>query len=354
MYTKKLNPSPGTLRYSGDYGDQPLKLTLYQYAPDSFQKQDFERQQLPKLINIIKHSSYDLWLNVVGLAHTKEIEAIGQAVGIEALWLEDVVNVQEANKRERDEATHFATLTMLTQNAQVIKRDLMIDREHIALVQKKGLVITFQEKPQDVFASVRERLEKGNYNLRHYGSPYLLYALLDALADYQIDILMALTNRLEACEVQALDKGRVPLEQLYQVRKALTQLRSASMGIHDFVMLLLEKESSWMPLAIRPYYEDVSDHTQYVVDQVQGAREMVTSLYERHSMETSERMNRIMTTLTLFSAVFIPLNFLASFFGMNFVHFDWLQAPQGIGIFMGASLGLSVLMLVVFKWLRWF
>lgn len=353
MYTKKLNPSPGTLRYSGAYQDQPLLLTLYQYAPDFCQKQSFSREQIGTLITILKHNTYNLWLNVVGLAHVDEIAAIGKAVGIEALWLEDVFNVSEGNKWEREDKTIFATLSMMTNNAAVTDKSPLVDKEHIAVVQKPGLVITFQEKPQDVFSSVRDRLEKGSYNLRHYGSEYLLYALMDALTDYQMDVNGNLSNLLESCELAALDRGRVPLEKLYQIRKALTQLRSACLGVNDLLMLLLEKDVDWMPAHLRSFFEDVSDHSQHVLEQVQVSREMVTSLYELHSMETAERMNRIMTTLTLFSTVFIPLNFLASFFGMNFKHFSWLDAVNGVPIFLLMSLALSLGMLLVFKNLRW-
>ena len=50
----------------------------------------------------------------------------------------------------------------------------------------------------------------------------------------------------------------------------------------------------------------------------------------------SNRMNKIMGALTVFSAMFIPATFITGFFGMNFVNFDFLKHDYGVFIVLGA------------------
>ncbi|PKN14295.1 MAG: magnesium and cobalt transport protein CorA, partial [Deltaproteobacteria bacterium HGW-Deltaproteobacteria-24] len=55
-----------------------------------------------------------------------------------------------------------------------------------------------------------------------------------------------------------------------------------------------------------------------------------------HKMRYSMSLNlqeKIMATLTLFSAIFIPLSFLTGFFGMNFVHFGVLEYTHAVLLF---------------------
>jgi magnesium transporter len=61
-----------------------------------------------------------------------------------------------------------------------------------------------------------------------------------------------------------------------------------------------------------------------------------------------------MKVLTIFSAVFIPLSFLAGVFGMNFQNMPILQNENGILLFIGLCVGVILLMLGFFKLKKWF
>ena len=83
-------------------------------------------------------------------------------------------------------------------------------------------------------------------------------------------------------------------------------------------------------------------------------KETINGLYEMHVANISNKMNSIMTTLTIFSAIFIPLSFLAGVFGMNFRMMPGLNNPYGFFIFMLGSLFIAVSMIIFFKKNKWF
>ncbi len=82
--------------------------------------------------------------------------------------------------------------------------------------------------------------------------------------------------------------------------------------------------------------------------------EEIKSLYEMHTNNINDRTNTIMKTLTIFSAIFIPLSFLAGVFGMNFVDFGILTNPNGLWIFIGICFSIILLMVGFFKYKKWF
>ncbi|MFW5865248.1 MAG: CorA family divalent cation transporter, partial [Candidatus Izemoplasmataceae bacterium] len=100
--------------------------------------------------------------------------------------------------------------------------------------------------------------------------------------------------------------------------------------------------------------DDLLDHLKRLESNINEARELMRHLLDLEMNNQSNQMNRIMKTLTLFSAIFIPLSFLTGFFGMNFIHFNILAYEEAVPLFLGFSILIAVLMIVLFKKMKWF
>lgn len=108
----------------------------------------------------------------------------------------------------------------------------------------------------------------------------------------------------------------------------------SAMSFKDYCYLFvsgLEKEEF-----LKPYFTDLLDHISQILITLMSHRDMIHGLYEFQMAEASHKMNQVMTTLTLFSAVFIPLSFLAGVFGMNFEHMPGLSMTYGFYLFLFA------------------
>ena len=66
------------------------------------------------------------------------------------------------------------------------------------------------------------------------------------------------------------------------------------------------------------YFHDVYDHALRLHETVESARELVGNVRDAHLWNASQRTNEIMKQLTILSAIFLPLTFIAGFFGQNF------------------------------------
>lgn len=68
---------------------------------------------------------------------------------------------------------------------------------------------------------------------------------------------------------------------------------------------------------------------------------------------TSHQLNATMRVLTVITAIFIPLGFLAGIYGMNFEYIPELKAPYGYFYLLGFMAFLSTSLIILFKKKRW-
>ena len=351
--TVKQNLPPGTLVYTGKHHLVEPEMTLIafdgpKYIKKVVQTSDFE--MIDKLSGV-------KWLNITGLSHMDLIKTIGDRYQIDPMILEDIVHVEQRTKIEIKSGQFlFAVFKMiyLNREKQGIDHITHIKHEHISFLLIQNLLITFQEEHGDVFDGVRERISDETRKIRERGVDYLFYTLIDAIVDHQMEVMLSLQNDIDSIEERIVEYDIDDIEPLYHLRKSLTILKAGAMPIQETLMRLITQETPMIRLSTKEFFRDVIDHAAHLSDRIMTNREVVASLFDMHQTNVSNNMNRVMTTLTIFSAIFIPLSFLTGFFGMNFQVFPSLSYALGVPIFIGSCLLIAVLMLGFFKWKKWF
>jgi magnesium transporter len=81
--------------------------------------------------------------------------------------------------------------------------------------------------------------------------------------------------------------------------------------------------------------------------------ELCGDLVESHISITSHNLNNTIKILTIITAVFIPLTFIAGLYGMNFQHMPELEWRYSYFTVLGVMLLLAVGMLALFRKIRW-
>lgn len=67
----------------------------------------------------------------------------------------------------------------------------------------------------------------------------------------------------------------------------------------------------------------------------------------------SHRLNGIMKVLTIVTAIFVPLGFLAGLYGMNFENIPELHFEYGYYVLLGLMATVVVSLLTLFRIKRW-
>jgi magnesium transporter len=93
---------------------------------------------------------------------------------------------------------------------------------------------------------------------------------------------------------------------------------------------------------------DVIEHIERVVHHVRRLENSAESAIQIHFGAQSNRTNDIMRTLTALTAIFLPLNLITGFFGMNFETFPIIHNQYALWWTIGVMLLIAVTLVVVF------
>jgi Mg2+ and Co2+ transporter CorA len=94
---------------------------------------------------------------------------------------------------------------------------------------------------------------------------------------------------------------------------------------------------------------DVLEHIERVLAHVRRLESSAETAVQMHFSAQSNRTNAIMRTLTVLTAIFLPLNLVTGFFGMNFEGLPLIHSPTGFWIIFFVMLVLGI-GLSVFFW----
>lgn len=93
---------------------------------------------------------------------------------------------------------------------------------------------------------------------------------------------------------------------------------------------------------------DVLEHIERVVHHVRRMEQSAETAVQMHFSAQSNRTNDTMRTLTALTAVFLPLNLITGFFGMNFEFMPVIHSASGFWWTFGLMVLLVTVVLVVF------
>jgi magnesium transporter len=187
----------------------------------------------------------------------------------------------------------------------------------------------------------------------------LLYRLLDGLVDSFFPALSDVDERLEALEEEMLARPReVQQTEVYALRRRLVGLRRAVGPQRDLVGQIASgtRELPGLDTEARRYFRDVHDHLIRIAEQIDVERDLLTGAMDVYLSNASARLNATMKQLAVIATIFLPLSFVAGFFGQNF---DWLVEhvsgwPQFLALGVGLQLLTLALLLAYFKKRGWF
>lgn len=344
----KTGLPPGSLIHIGEAGEGFATMTLMDFTPEQVEERALAD---PEEIAALLDSKTVSWIDVCGVHDVDTVARIGAILGIHPLVQEDIVNTRQRPKAEVYDDHLFVVLQMIRYDREVSR----LETEQVSLILGPRYVVTFQERPGDVFESVRQRIRLGKGRVLRQGADYLAYCLMDVVVDHYFHALEALEDQLEELEPTLLEHpGPATLETIHDLKRVLVTLRKAVWPLRELVNSLERSESDLIAATTRPYLRDVYDHSVQVIDTVESFREVLAGYLDIYLTSVNNRMNEIMKVLTIVATVFIPLTFLVGVYGMNFEHMPELTWRWAYPAVWGFMVGVAGVMLWVFRRKGWF
>ncbi len=291
------------------------------------------------------------WVDLDGVHLTDDVVRIGEQFGLHPLWIEDLLHPGGRPKVEQVGDQLFIRLRMIRPPAGA---DDPPDVETIGLVLGPTWVLSFQERPGDVWDAVRERIVEKRGRIRSKGADYLMHALLDAVVDAYFGVLEHLELRVDDLEDAALANPDAALPGAIATLKSdLGTVRAGVWPVREALSLLVRERGVLISAEVVPFFRDVLDHLAQVVDHVDSMRERLLGAIELSLAVSGHRLNEIMRVLTIVSTLFLPMTFLAGIWGMNFDLMPELHTTWGYPIALFTMIGSAVAMVSWFRGRGW-
>lgn len=346
--SQKTGLPPGTLVYTGIRKLEPVAIHLIDYNETSLEEKTLESA---RQISAAQETNTTSWIDIDGSHNIELIEQIGEQFGLHPLVLEDIVHVGQRPKNEDYNDYIYIVLKMLRYSEQTQS----VESEQVSMILAPHCLITFQERPGDVFESVRQRIRSGKGRIRKMGCDYLAYALIDAIIDEYFKILEIFGERIETLEESLLSNSdRDILHEIHHIKRELTLLRRSVWPLREMVSGLDRSESSLIKKPTKIFLRDLYDHTIQIMDTIESFRDVASGLLDLYMSIVSNRMNAVMKVLTIIATIFIPLGFIAGVFGMNFENMQELKWKWAYPVGFWAVIAVIVVgMIVYFKRKKW-
>ncbi len=349
---------PGSTRAEG----QPEDSSQTEAAAGEVE--ELEVENLRELSEMERKPGTVTWLNIDGVHDEEVLREIGKFYDLDPIMLSNIMNVNQRASVQEYENAIYINLKMLhyqDQNSAASSPSAgdfgpedRIVSEQLSLVIKDSLIISFQEHKGDVFNPVRERIRRRR-RIFSSGADYLAFALIDVVIDTYILILSQLGDKIENLEDDLIDgTDRSLLEQIYTAKKELNYLRKNTLPTREMVLQLSKIDSDLIHDDHAVFVKEMIDNSSLMVESAESYREILSDQLTMHHTHVSAKLNDIMKILTIFSAIFIPLTFIAGIYGTNFDYIPELSFRYAYFVMLGVMVGVAVGMLLFFRSRKWF
>jgi len=274
------------------------------------------------------------------------------------LDLEDCLSARPLMKVE-DHGDHiFISLPFPDQDGQ----GLIVSR-HVSMFLGKDYLVTMHPSSFKPISAVFQSC-KDNAGVRAElmkSSPYLMYQIVDRLADGLFTILDNVQASLDKIEAVVFNEKKSSSVSINAARRQIALLRRIVYPLGLYVPDL-SKAQKFSKEDLSIYFSDVSHKILKISAIIEEMKEMVEIYNDTDFVTSSNRTNVVLAILTIIFTLTIPASVISSIYGMNVpLPGGAVTGPSGIfGIYTSmifiytAMLVPAFLMALYFKRVGWF
>lgn len=346
--TRKIGAPPGTMAtLRTPITEVKWDIELFVFDESGFE--EFRITSQNQLDQIILPSDKIIWLNIDQTADHSVLLSLGEKFGLHSLLLEDISNPEQRPKMEEYDDHLFYTLKMLHYS-----EDDYLELEQISIVLGANYVLSFQEKPGDVFDPVRHRIRHGSGRLRRRKADYLAYALFDVVVDHYFILIDEISERMNVVEVMVSNgPDKQILAEIDGIRKDLLFEVKTISPLREAVAKLIRSQSQLIGPSTRNYLNDLQDNTLEILESLELHRQLNSSHRDMYFSSLTHKMNEVMKGLTIVATIFIPLTFVVGIYGMNFEYMPELRMRYGYYTVLVIMAFIAIGLILYFKKKGW-
>jgi len=289
-----------------------------------------------------------LWLDIEG--HPEGARQLLDSMGCDELSIRDSFRARHPPKVEPFGDNTF----ILFRGIVRMEESMEMEPQQIGLWVGRNHIITVHREPSVSVDHFRDVVQASDFAQT---AAELAIKLLHYASGRYLDALLAFEERLGELEDSLLaGQSESDMKSLVSYRSNLRRLRR-TLGYHNDLASEIFRTGS---VHLGPEEDETSHLRRDLLDRCERNYslcsmyyELCSDLVEGHISFSSHNLNQTMKILTIISAVFVPLTFLAGIYGMNFQYMPELSHPGAYFVVLGVMAVTAMVMLVIFRRIKW-
>jgi magnesium transporter len=290
-------------------------------------------QHLEDLLGGIDNEHDFVW---VGLHEPspEEFDSVAREFNLHELAVEDAIHAHQRPKMELYDDTVFLVL----KTARYVDHEEVIELGEILIFIGEGFIVTVRHGQATELKYVRQDIE-GQPDLLRHGPAAVLHAIADRVVDEYQPALEGLDEDINEVENDVFSEAAPNrAERIYKLKREVLQFLRATTPLRDPMDRLANRDVPQIHPEVRAYFRDVHDHLHRVEDQLEGYRDLLTSVLEANLSQLGVRQNEDMRKISAWVAIAAVPTMIAAVYGMNFEHMPELGWTYGYPLILALML----------------
>lgn len=275
------------------------------------------------------------WIDISQPDRTN-LDKLAQDYHLNFFQIKDSLEIGHLPKLEKQEKYNFIII-----RAVAITKD-----EWITSINELSNKIAFFYNQEQIITIHRADFDFLGQVQKHYSSTTeLLLYFIHKMVQTFINPIKLLEEQIDSLEKKIFlkDNSKVSLEELYFLKNE-TRITKKLLQISQNVINQLE-----VPEQNKTALQDIKDSLLSLILSYDEVLENANNLLNSYLSVNAQKNNEVMKLLTIFSAFFLPLTFMAGIYGMNFMYMPELAWKPGYFIILAV---MGVVAFIIYLWFK--
>jgi magnesium transporter len=139
------------------------------------------------------------------------------------------------------------------------------------------------------------------------------------------------------------------MDHWHNLKKELSRSERVILKAVDILKLFITKSKVSEPFPLNEF-NDLHEHLERTLRSNVAANDQLDNLYHYYTLRANDRMNRSIYLLTVISVIFLPLNLVVGFFGMNTGGLPFENSPFGTTYAFASMIIFAALLTTAVLW----
>ncbi|MEM1504935.1 magnesium/cobalt transporter CorA [Domibacillus sp. 8LH] len=278
-----------------------------------------DKQEMVSNINLsdvhkhLSHADSLLWIDIYDV-QSRELYEIAKIFDFHPLAIEDCLHDSPRAKMDNYEDYQFFVLHALRYNEEsdneitTLELNVFVGPNYVVTIHKHKL--RWLGQMDAICSRSTKYMDKG--------ADFLLYALIDGITDEYFPILDRISIRIDELENEIYDESiRGVTEEFLALKRTIILIRRVILPQRRIFLTVNGKWKFDIREENVPFYTDLLDHLERIVDATETFRDLVNSALDTYYSIINAKSSEKLNVLTLISTIMLPLTFVTGFFGMN-------------------------------------